>query len=35
MRQAQAKGVENWQANLAIDEEGVSLMENFKLKMSR
>jgi sugar fermentation stimulation protein A len=33
-RQAQAKGVENWQANFAIDEEGVSLTDNFKLKIS-
>lgn len=30
---AEAKGVENWQANFAIDEEGVSLIDHFKLKL--
>jgi sugar fermentation stimulation protein A len=32
VRQAQAKGVENWQANFAFDADGVSLTDNFKLE---
>ncbi len=33
VHRAEAKGVENWQANFTIDADGVSLMDNFKLKM--
>jgi sugar fermentation stimulation protein A len=34
VREAQARGVENWQANFDIDADGVSLRDNFKLQMS-
>jgi sugar fermentation stimulation protein A len=34
VRQARARGVENWQANFAIDADGVSITDNFKLKIS-
>ncbi len=32
-RKATAKGVEHWQANFAIDAEGVSLIKYFQLKL--
>jgi sugar fermentation stimulation protein A len=33
VQQAEASGVENWQANFAIDAEGVSLIDYFPLKL--
>lgn len=33
VRQAEAKGVENWQANFAIDANGVALTDHFRLRL--
>jgi len=32
-RRAASGGLENWQANLKIDEEGVELLKYFKLQL--
>lgn len=33
VQKAESKGVENWQANFAMDEKGVSLIDHFPLKL--
>ncbi len=33
VQRAEARGVENWQANFTIDEDGVSLIDHFQLKL--
>ncbi len=33
VQKAEARGVENWQANFAMDAEGVSLIDHFQLKL--
>jgi sugar fermentation stimulation protein A len=33
VQQAEARGIENWQANFTIDAEGVSLIDCFQLRL--